>query len=80
MNISAPFIRRPIATSLLMIAIALLGLVGLSASAGGAAAPGRLSDHQRFGLAARRKPGDHGVGRRSAARSVNSARSPASRR
>ena len=27
MNISAPFIRRPIATSLLMMAIALLGLV-----------------------------------------------------
>src|SRR5262252_8535738 len=27
MNISAPFIRRPVATSLLMIAVALLGLV-----------------------------------------------------
>ena len=28
MNISAPFIRRPVATSLVMIAIMLIGIVG----------------------------------------------------
>ena len=70
MNISAPFIRRPVATSLLMIAIALLGAGGMAASAGGAAAAGRLPDHQRFGVAPRRKPGDHGVGRGPAARAA----------
>ncbi len=45
MNISAPFIHRPIATSLLMAGILLVGIVGLSAAAGGAAAAGRFPDH-----------------------------------
>ena len=68
MNISAPFIRRPVATSLLMIAIALAWARGMAAAAGGAAAAGRLPDHQRFRVTSRREPGDHGVGRRAAAR------------
>ena len=80
MNISAPFIRRPVATSLLMIAIALLGLAAWPLSAGGAAAAGRLSDHQHFGVAPRRKPGDHGVGRGPAFGAPVRHRSPASRR
>ena len=45
MNISEPFIRRPIATSLLMGALALRRHRGVSAAAGGAAAAGRLPDH-----------------------------------
>ena len=47
MNISAPFIRRPIATSLLMAAIFLVGLVVYPAAAGRAAAAGRLSRPSR---------------------------------
>ena len=46
-NISAPFIRRPIATSLLAAALLLAGAGGLHAAAGGAAAARRLPDHQR---------------------------------
>ena len=45
MNISEPFIRRPIATSLLMSALALVGIVAFPLLAGRTAAAGRLSDH-----------------------------------
>ena len=43
MNLSAPFIRRPVATTLLTIGLLAAGLVALSAAAGVAAAAGRLS-------------------------------------
>ena len=43
MNISEPFIRRPIATSLLMAAIGFVGLVVVPVLAGRAAAAGGLS-------------------------------------
>ena len=61
MNISAPFIQRPIATALLMV-----GLVGgrsgrLSAVAGGGAAERQLSDAHRHRAAAGRRSADHGV-------------------
>ena len=68
MNISEPFIRRPIATSLLMVGARAARHRGVSAAAGRAAAAGRLPDHQRVGAASRREPGHHGGDRRRAAR------------
>ena len=47
MNISAPFIRRPVGTALLTAAIALAGAVAYLQSARLAAAAGGFSDHQR---------------------------------
>ena len=44
MSLSAPFIRRPVATTLLTIAIALAGVVALPLPAGLAAAAGRVPD------------------------------------
>ena len=44
----APFIRRPVATSLISIAILLAGGDCVSVSAGGAAAAGGIPDHQRL--------------------------------
>ena len=48
-NLSAPFIRRPVATTLLTLGVALAGVVGLLPAAGLAAAAGRLPDHLRVG-------------------------------
>ena len=63
MSISTPFIQRPVATTLLLIAVALVGSHRVSAAAGFAAAAGGFSDHQRERFAARRKPaGDGGFG------------------
>ena len=45
MNISEPFIRRPVATSLLMAAIGVRRHRRVSVPAGRAAAAGRFSDH-----------------------------------
>ena len=45
MNVSAPFIVRPIATTLLMIGLTLLGLVAYFAAADRRRAAGRYSDH-----------------------------------
>ena len=71
MSISEPFVRRPIATSLLMGGIFLVGLVVFPAASRGAAAPGRLPDHPGHGESARRQPRDHGfVGRDAAGVSV----------
>ena len=67
-NISAPFIRRPIATSLLAAALLLAGARRVHAAAGGAAAARRLPDDQRQRGAARRQPADDGVGGGDAAR------------
>jgi multidrug efflux pump len=67
MSLSSPFIKRPIATTLLTAAVALAGIAP-SRSAGLAAAAGRLSDDLGLGLAAGREPGDHGLVGRDAAR------------
>ena len=56
MNISAPFIHRPVATTLLTVAIALAGDGGVSAAAGVAAAAGGFPDHPVSATAARRQP------------------------
>ena len=45
MNVSAPFITRPIATSLLGIAVMFGGMLGYHVAAGLGAAAGRLPDH-----------------------------------
>ena len=70
MNLSAPFIRRPVATTLLTIGIALAGVHRLFQAAGGAAAAGGFSDHLGVGQHARRQPRDHGRDRGDAARAA----------
>jgi HAE1 family hydrophobic/amphiphilic exporter-1 len=55
-SISAPFIRHPIATSLLMIGVLFAGISRLSEATGRAAAAGRLPHHSGFGTASRRQP------------------------
>ena len=40
MNVSAPFIKRPIGTSLLTLALLMSGALGLHHSSGGAPSPG----------------------------------------
>ena len=67
MNLSAGFIRRPIATSLLMVAVVVLGAHRLLAAAGRGAAERELPDHPGLGAAAGRRRQDHGVLRRDAA-------------
>ena len=62
MNFSETFIRRPIATSLLMAGIALFGVVAYRGSAGQRPAQRRFSHAQRSGQPARRRSGHHGVG------------------
>ena len=47
-SISEPFIRRPVATTLLMIGLLLAGIVALHAAPGLRAPAGRLSDHRRL--------------------------------
>ena len=54
MSISEPFIRRPVATTLLMSGLTLAGLVGFRQLPDRRAAAGRLSDHRRLD---RRSPG-----------------------
>ena len=61
MNISAPFIERPIATILLMIGLAAVRDRGLSPAAGRRAAERQLPDHSGDGAIAGRRPADHGV-------------------
>ena len=67
-NLSAPFIRRPVATTLLTIGIALAGFVAYLQAAGVAAAAGRFSDHLGVGVDAGRQPRDDGDDRGDAAR------------
>ena len=67
MNVSAPFIARPIATSLLGVAVMLVRHAGLLAAPGGVAAPGRFPDHPSDDPASRRQCRDHGVARHRAA-------------
>ena len=71
MNISAPFIRRPIATSLLARrASSSPALAAYHAAAGRAAAARRLPDHPGQRDAARREPRDDGLGGGDAARAA----------
>ena len=70
-GISAPFIHRPIATTLMMVAHPAGRPRRLPVAAGRAAAAGRLSDHHRLGSAARRVPGHHGHVGRAAARAAD---------
>ena len=73
MNLSAPFIRRPIATSLLARRALAGRRRGIHAAAGRPAAQGRSRDDQRQRGAARREPDDDGdLGR-------DATRAPASR-
>jgi multidrug efflux pump len=60
MNISAPFVHRPVATTLLTVAIALAGRWP-SAFCRSPAAAGGLPDHLGERRPAGRQPGDHGV-------------------
>ena len=61
MNISAPFIRRPIATALLMVGLLLCGLAAYRLLPVAALPQRQLSDHPGHGAIARRRSGDHGV-------------------
>ncbi len=61
MNISEPFIRKPVATTLLVVAITLAGLAAYRAAPGLAAAAGGVPDHLRQRRSARRQSGDHGL-------------------
>ena len=77
-NLSEPFIRRPVATSLLMAAVAFLGIAAFPLLAGRAVAAGRLPDragHARRSPAPAPRPWRPRLQRRS---SGSSARSPAS--
>ena len=67
MNLSAPFVRRPIATVLLTIGVALAGIGALLRAAGLAAAAGRLPDDLGQRQPARRQPRHHGDQRGDAA-------------
>ncbi len=60
MNVSGPFIARPVATSLLGIAVLLGGLLGYWRAAGLVAAAGRFPDHPGDDAAAGRQSRDHG--------------------
>jgi multidrug efflux pump len=71
MNISEPFIRRPIATTLLVIAIFAGRRGGIPPAAGVAAAAGGFPHHFGVGRFARRQSRDHGLlGRHPAGASV----------
>ena len=68
MNISETFIERPIATSLLMAGHRAVRHGGLPLAAGQRSAERRFPDPAGHRQPARRESGDHGVGRRDAAR------------
>ena len=80
MNISEPFIHRPVATTLLTIAIAIAGAIAFQVLAGVAAAAGGLPDDFRERGFAGRERRDHGFRRWRLRWSGNSATLPASRR
>ena len=61
MNLSAPFIQRPIATVLLMAGLAAVRACDLSAVAGRRAAERQLPDDPDLGAAARRRPANDGL-------------------
>ena len=57
MNPSRLFIERPVATTLLMFAILMVGVVAYQVPAAVGAARGRLPDHPGADLLSRRQPG-----------------------
>ena len=61
MNLSSPFIHRPVATTLLTVAIAIAGAIAFTCAAGVAAAAGGFSDDLGECRSAGRERGDHGV-------------------
>ena len=61
-EISAPFIRRPVATSLLTIALLMAGALLPTIAAGGSVAASGISDDQVSREFAGREPGDDGFG------------------
>ena len=67
MNFSANFIRRPIATSLLMLGIAVFGFMAYHALPVSDLAECRFPDHHRLGRPARRGSGYDGLRGRDAA-------------
>ncbi len=68
MSVSEPFIRRPVATALLMVGLLLAGLAGYRQLPGGCAAPGGLPDHPRLDAAPGGERRDDGLGGDDAAR------------
>ena len=71
MNPSQPFILRPVATTLLMIAIMLSGMLAFKFPSGRRFARGGLSDHPGADLLSRRQSGCHDlVGHRTAGSAV----------
>ena len=69
-SLSAPFIARPIGTTLLTIAVGLAGVIALSRPAGVAAAAGGLPDDSGQRQPARREPRHDGLVGRDAARAA----------
>ena len=61
MNISAPFIHRPVATTLLIVAIALAGAVAFRILPVSPLPQVDFPDHLGERRPARRQPGDHGI-------------------
>ena len=77
MNLSRPFILRPVATALLMAALLLVGHARLPAAAGLGAAAGRLPDDPHHHLLSGRQPGgDDELGDGAARAAVRSAAGP----
>ena len=79
-NLSAPFIRRPVATTLLTIGVALAGVCRLSSNCRCRRCRRSISRRSRSGADAGRQPGDDGDDRRDAARTPSRASSPTSPR
>ena len=67
MNLSEPFIRRPVMTVVLTVSAILFGVLAYHAAAGERSAGGRLSGHPGERRLSRREPGDDGEQRRHAA-------------
>ncbi len=77
MNLSRPFILRPVATALLMAALLLSGILVLPAAAGVGAAAGRLPDDPHHHLLPGRQPrGDDELGDGAARAPVRAAAGP----
>ena len=68
MNVSYPFIMRPVGTTLLAIGLLLIGIVAYRFLPGRQHAERRAADHPRVGEPAGRRPGHHGGDGRGAAR------------
>ena len=80
MNLSEPFIRRPVATSLLMAALAFVGIVAFPFLPVAPLPQVDFPTIQVTATLAGRQRRDHGVVGRGAARAPVRRRSPASRR